>query len=213
MTIHAATFTCQVQLLGVFILMCSSSSACACLRCEVAPSGRRLTTKQPLHVKTNDINALACHETDGKTWLNWFELPVQCLCSNILLDQVRTVQKCQTIEKQQACKDSNGQKKHKNAFNSFACNLIIEQILPVHCPVHGKPVPAGQFCGYSIPPTRPNYSAHWEEPFPHYICEFIPVLCKYDSFYSFHVSVYVVNHLEKAEERTASFFAASVCLH
>jgi hypothetical protein len=172
-----------------------------------------LTTKQPLHVKTNDINALTCHETDGKTWLNWFELPVQCLCSNILLDQVRTVQKCQTIEKQQACKDSNGQKKHKNAFNSFACNLIIEQILPVHCPVHGKPVPAGQFCGYSIPPTRPNYSAHWEEPFPHYICEFIPVLCKYDSFYSFHVSVYVVNHLEKAEERTASFFAASVCLH
>ena len=69
MTIHSATFTCQVQLLGVFILMCSSSSACACLR-QVAPSWRKLAMKACTlnHCTSNNtslIHLLACHDTDS----------------------------------------------------------------------------------------------------------------------------------------------------
>ena len=98
-------FTCQVPLAKCF--QCSSRSACACSRWRedglLEDWGQRHDNCMPEPLILMHWLVMVLKEKN----IEWFKLPVQCLCSNILLDQVRKVQTCQKTDKQcmAACKD------------------------------------------------------------------------------------------------------------
>ena len=91
MTMHYVTFICQVPLARCFLFLnlrkCPSSSACACLRQEVAPSWRKSTQRRHImnQCTSKDINVLTwlviilihC----WKSMLSWIELPVPSVCA------------------------------------------------------------------------------------------------------------------------------------